>query len=161
MTGDTEIIRHLRFNRHFLDERWLLHPMCWYFICIIDFHFYLPFWWGLRWRSWLRHYATRGFESRRGELIQLIWSFQPHYCPGIDSASKRNEYQESSWGLKGGRRIRLTIITPYVRPIVWRKCGSLYVSQFYGPPRPVIGIALPSLYLSFWSELIPDMFISE
>jgi hypothetical protein len=24
-------------------------------------------------------------------------SFQPHYGPGVDSASNRNEYQESSW----------------------------------------------------------------
>jgi hypothetical protein len=31
-----------------------------------------------------------------GFLIDLI--FQPHYGPGIDSASNRNEYQESSWG---------------------------------------------------------------
>jgi hypothetical protein len=23
--------------------------------------------------------------------------FQPHYGPGVDSASNRNEYQESSW----------------------------------------------------------------
>jgi hypothetical protein len=25
-------------------------------------------------------------------------SFQPHYGPGVDLASNRNEYQESSWG---------------------------------------------------------------
>jgi hypothetical protein len=23
---------------------------------------------------------------------------QPHYGPGVDSASNKNEYQESSWG---------------------------------------------------------------
>jgi hypothetical protein len=28
-------------------------------------------------------------------------SFQPHYDPGIDSASIRNEYQESSMGPAG------------------------------------------------------------
>jgi hypothetical protein len=38
--------------------------------------------------------------------IDLI--LQPHYGPGVDSASNRNEYQESSWGAKGGRRVRLT-----------------------------------------------------
>jgi hypothetical protein len=25
-------------------------------------------------------------------------SLQPHYSPGVDSPSNRNEYQESSWG---------------------------------------------------------------
>jgi hypothetical protein len=33
-------------------------------------------------------------------------SFQPHYGPGFDSASNRNKYQESSWRVKGGRRVR-------------------------------------------------------
>jgi hypothetical protein len=28
---------------------------------------------------------------------------EPHYGPGVDSASNRNEYQESSWGVKSGR----------------------------------------------------------
>jgi hypothetical protein len=31
--------------------------------------------------------------------VHLI--FQPHYGLGVDSASKKNEYQESSWGNKG------------------------------------------------------------
>jgi hypothetical protein len=31
--------------------------------------------------------------------------------PGVDSASNRNEYQESSWGVKGGRRVSL--ISPH------------------------------------------------
>jgi hypothetical protein len=29
-------------------------------------------------------------------FFQLIQSFQPHYGPGVYSASNRNEYQESS-----------------------------------------------------------------
>jgi hypothetical protein len=28
--------------------------------------------------------------------------------PGVDSASNRNEYQESFWGVKGGWRVGLT-----------------------------------------------------
>jgi hypothetical protein len=36
------------------------------------------------------------------------------YGPGVDSASSRNEYQESSWGLKSGRRVGLTTLPPSV-----------------------------------------------
>jgi hypothetical protein len=36
----------------------------------------------------------------------------------IDPASNRNEYQESSFGVKGGRRIRLDNFTAICEPIV-------------------------------------------
>jgi hypothetical protein len=59
---------------------------------------------GTRWRSWLRHYAT--IRKVAGSipdgvigLFSLTYSFRPHYGPGVDSASNRNEYQEYFLGV--------------------------------------------------------------
>jgi hypothetical protein len=49
-------------------------------------------------------------------IFRLTYSFQPHCGPGVDSASDRNEYQDSSWKVKGGRRVKadnlITICEP-------------------------------------------------
>jgi hypothetical protein len=48
---------------------------------------------------------------------------------------------------KGQPALRLTALQLYVS-LLFRKCGSLDVSQSYGPTQPVTWIALP-FYLTF------------
>jgi hypothetical protein len=48
------------------------------------------------------HYATSrkvagSIPDEVTGFFQLTKSYQPHYGPGVDSASNRKEYQESSW----------------------------------------------------------------
>jgi hypothetical protein len=58
-------------------------------------------------------------------IIKLITqSFQPHYGPGVDSASSRNEYQEYSGGVKDGRRVKLTTLPPPVSLLSRENMGA-------------------------------------
>jgi hypothetical protein len=50
-----------------------------------------------------------------------------HYGPGVDSASNRNEYQESSWG-KQRPACRADKFAAICELNVW-KCGSFNLSQ--------------------------------
>jgi len=42
----------------------------------------------------------------------LTRSCRPHCCPGVDSASNRNEYQDCFLGGKGGWCVRLMTLPP-------------------------------------------------
>jgi hypothetical protein len=69
-----------------------------------------------------------------------------HYGSGVDSASNRSEYQESSWRGKVRPAREADNLNAICRPI-FKKYVSLDVSQSYGPTWPVIRITLLILLL--------------
>jgi hypothetical protein len=58
---------------------------------------------------------------------------------GVDLASNRNEYQESSLEAKGGRRVRPITSSSSVSRLFRENVGAS-MSQPYGPPQPVTGM---------------------
>ena len=84
----------------------------------------------------------RGFDFRWCHWnFSLIQSFRPHYGPGVDSASNRNEYQEYFLGVKAGGAYGWQTYHFHV-PIVL-KSGSVNLLEPSGPVQACNGIALP------------------
>jgi hypothetical protein len=91
---------------------------------------------GTQWRIWLRHgTASRKVVDSIPDVV--IESFHLHNpsdrtCPGVDSASNRNEYQEYFLGGKGGRCVRLTTLPPSYAASL-----AIWEPQTPGTPGPV------------------------
>jgi hypothetical protein len=71
------------------------------------------------------------------KIIKGIWNFssQPHYGPGFDSTSNRNEYQDYFLGVKGGRCLGLTTLPPS-----YGDCLEIWETQLSGTLRASPGV---------------------
>ena len=103
-------------------------------------------WSGTAVAQWLRRCATNwkiacSFPASVCGFFIDIKSFRPHYGPGVDSASNRNEYQEHFLGVKSGRCVRLTTLPPSCAAVM--KSGNLKFLETSGPLQARNGTALP------------------
>lgn len=90
------------------------------------------------------------FNSWRGQWIfQLTESFRLHYGPGFDPANRTPPWVKNGW------HVWPTSPPSLSRP--FKKHGSFNISQFYGPPQFVTGIA----YLLHYSFHILDTIIHK
>jgi hypothetical protein len=86
----------------------------------------------------------RGFDSPSCHwYFSWTQSFRPHYGPGVDSASNRNEYQEYLMRGKGDRCVGLTTLPPSCTRLSWNLVASTSWNP-QGLSRPVMGL----LYLT-------------
>jgi hypothetical protein len=76
-------------------------------------------------------------------VYPLFWQSMPHYGPGVNSASNRNEYQEYFLQGEGGRCIGMTTLS-------WN-LGAVTSWNPQGLSRPVMGL----LFFFLWGWRYP------
>jgi hypothetical protein len=54
----------------------------------------------------LKKKKNRVYAGARGSVVVKALCYKPHYGPGVDSASNRNEYQESLKIKKPGGKVQ-------------------------------------------------------
>jgi hypothetical protein len=105
------------------------------------------------------HYKPEG--SIPDEVIGIIYwqSFRPHYGPGVDSTSNRNEYEYLlAWG-RGGRCVGLTTLSPSCADCL-EILGASTSSSHKGLSSPVMGQVYLYLYLRHLQangEIVPKL----
>jgi hypothetical protein len=78
----------------------------------------------LGWGTMLQAGRSRVRFSKRSLDFPIDLILPAALWPWVDSASNRNEHQESSWGLKGCRRVRLTTPLPSVSRLSRENVGA-------------------------------------
>jgi hypothetical protein len=101
----------------------------------------------------------RGIDSRWCHWIFSLTSFRPHYGPGVDSHSNRNEYQKYFLGVKAAGALGSQPCHLHVPTVL--KSGNLNLLKPSGPVKTCNGIALPSPYPSSIGLLMTKQFLQN